>query len=127
MQRVLRNRVERLKLQLQAIESRNVLRRPMSLVDDRRQRCDELAERASRAIRLKCERLNQKMAMLAGTLHALSPLKVLSRGYSLTTAEDESVVASIKQVAPGIEIRTQVGDGLIWSTVSDTKPSGLNN
>ncbi len=127
MQRVLRNRVERLKLQLQAIESRNVFRRPMSLVDDRRQRCDEYVERASRAIRLKCERLNQKMAMLAGTLHALSPLKVLSRGYSLTTSDDESVVASIKQVAPGIEIRTQVADGLIWSTVSDTTPSDLNN
>ncbi len=126
MQRVLRDRVDRLRLQLQAIESRNVLRRPMSLVDERRQKCDELSERAERAIRLKVERLGQKIATIAGTLDALSPLKVLSRGYSLTMMDDASVISAVDQVSPGIEIQTQIADGTIWSTVTDVQVAVAN-
>lgn len=123
LQRVLHDRVERLRLKLQAIESRNVLRRPMSIVDERRQKCDDLAERAERAIRLQTERLGQKVATLAGTLDALSPLKVLSRGYSLTMMDDESLITSVNDVVSGTEIQARVADGIIWSTVTDVSKS----
>ncbi|MFN9975091.1 MAG: exodeoxyribonuclease VII large subunit, partial [Phycisphaerae bacterium] len=41
MERVLRNRIDRARLRLQGLESRALLRRPMTLVDERRQRCDD--------------------------------------------------------------------------------------
>lgn len=47
---------------------------------------------------------------LVGKLEALSPLKVLTRGYSITFL-GEKTIASVKEVADGDEIRTQVSDG----------------
>ena len=57
---------------------------------------------------------------LVGKLEALSPLKVLTRGYSITFL-GEKTIASVKEVADGDEIRTQVSDGTIVSTVTKTE------
>ena len=121
MQAATKRRVEQLRFALDSLGSRSVMKRPVTLVDERRQRCDDLAERASRAIRVLLERKQQRVATLAGTLDALSPLKVLSRGYSLTFAEDGTLVRSVNDVSPGIEITTRTPDGTVWSTVTDVK------
>ena len=121
MYRVLTGRVERLKLTLQAIEARNVFQRPMTLIDERRQRCDDLAAAAERSIRLKTERQNQRLATTAAALDALSPMKVLARGYSLTTTADGVLVRSIADVAEGAEIETRLPDGFIRSEVTEPR------
>lgn len=121
MQAATKRRVEQLRFALDSLGSRSVMKRPVTLVDERRQRCDDLAERASRAIHVLLERKQQRVATLAGTLDALSPLKVLSRGYSLTFAEDGTLVRSVNDVSPGIEITTRTPDGTVWSTVTDVK------
>ncbi len=117
MQRHLAGQVERYRLKLQAIESRSVFRRPLTLIDERRQRCDEIADRLQRAIRLQHERLQQKLASVSAALDALSPLKVLARGYTLTTAHDGRLVRSVREIAAGDEISTRVADGTLVSTV----------
>lgn len=115
--RVLTGRVERLRLTLEAVAARNVFQRPMTLIDERRQQCDDLAARAERAIRLQTERLQQKLAASAAALDALSPLKVLHRGYALTTTADGELVRSIRAVTKGAELQTRVSDGIVRSTV----------
>ncbi|MFO0425700.1 MAG: exodeoxyribonuclease VII large subunit [Planctomyces sp.] len=117
MERVLRNRIDRARLRLQGLESRALLRRPMTLVDERRQRCDDLADRAVRSVNLRLERLRQQLSSTAAALDALSPLRVLSRGYSLTMRADRSVVSSIADVRPGDRLRTRLQDGVLESTV----------
>jgi exodeoxyribonuclease VII large subunit len=109
-------------MRLEALESRSVLQRPMTLVDERRQLCDELADQMQRAIRLQHERLQRTVQATAGTLDALSPLKVLSRGYSLTTTSEGSVVRSVSDVSSGDAIRTRTSDGTIQSVVSEIVP-----
>lgn len=121
MYRVLSNRIERLKLQLENAESRAVFRRPMTLVDERRQRCDDLASASERAVQLQVERLRQRLSTTAAALEALSPLKVLSRGYSLTTSSDGQLISGIEDVATGDKIRTQLSDGFISSTVTSAE------
>ncbi len=116
MYRVLTGRVERLKLTLQAIEARSVFQRPMTLVDERRQRCDDLAARAERSIRLTVERLNQKLATTAAALDALSPMKVLARGYSLTMDAKGNLIRSTSDVTAGVQLQTRLPDGVIHST-----------
>lgn len=113
----LRNRIQRLQLQLDGWATRSVFLRPMSLVDERRRMCDELAAKAERAVRLKTERLQQRLASTAASLDALSPLKVLSRGYSLTTSQ-ENLVRSITDVKVGTALQTRVADGVIHSQVT---------
>ncbi len=121
MHRALAGRVERMQLTLKAIAGRNIFQRPMTLIDERRQRCDELGIAAERAIQLKTERLGQKLAATAASLDALSPLKVLARGYSLTTNGDGTVVRSVNDAVVGQDLQTRVQDGVVYSTVQRTE------
>ncbi|MEQ9408965.1 MAG: exodeoxyribonuclease VII large subunit [Fuerstiella sp.] len=127
MARIMTGRVERARLTLEAIQARNIFQRPMTLVDERRQQCDELAVRAERAMRLRTERTQQRLTALAASLDALSPLKVLSRGYSLTTQKDGALVRSVADVTAGDELLTRVADGLIRSTTVKVSPDTVDS
>ena len=114
---IMTGRLERLAHQLDAIESRNVFRRPMTMIDERRQRCDDVAGRADRAVRLQIERIQQRLAATTASLDALSPLSVLARGYSLTTTADGTLVNSVRKAEDGAQIQVRVSDGVIMATV----------
>lgn len=115
--RVLRGGVERMRLQLQALEARSVLQRPMTLVDQRRMTCDELGQRVITAMKLFIERRQQSVARTAASLHALSPLQVLSRGFSLTQTADGSVLRDASQVSAGDLLVTRLASGVVSSAV----------
>lgn len=120
MYRAVKDRVDRLRTTLEAVESRRVMQSPRAFIDERRQRFDDLGERATRAIRQRLQSEAQRVQALAGQLDALSPLKVLSRGYSLTRVGDR-LVGSSDDVQPGQELETRTADGTIFSTVHGTK------
>ncbi|MCA9083363.1 MAG: exodeoxyribonuclease VII large subunit [Planctomycetaceae bacterium] len=118
MQRAVQHRIDRLRLRLERLEAHSVLRRPMSIVDNRRQHCDELAERAERAIRRRVEQLQQKLATVAASLEALSPLQVLTRGYSITMTEDGTPLTESSRVIVGQNLVTRLANGTIRSNVT---------
>ncbi len=60
---------------------------PKDRLRDQMQRVDELFVRLERAIRLKWERRKASLEQLMAKLDALSPLKVLERGFSIVMAE----------------------------------------
>ena len=115
-------KVDRFRLKLTALESRPVLQRPENLLLQRRQDCDLLADRLHRALQLQLERRRHQLAALAASMQALSPLKVLSRGYSLTLDARGKVVQSPNDVAPGDRLLTRVRDGQIHSIVIQPPP-----
>ena len=55
------------------------------------------------------ERLNT----LAAALDAMSPLKVLGRGYSIAQRKDGKVVTSVKDVALGEKLKLTLTDGVL--------------
>ncbi|WP_058303723.1 exodeoxyribonuclease VII large subunit [Gorillibacterium timonense] len=58
-------------------------------------------------------------------LDALSPLKVMARGYSLVYEEGEKkLVRSVKQVQPGDLLRVRLGDGKLAASVWAIEPNG---
>jgi exodeoxyribonuclease VII large subunit len=80
-----------------------------------------LEQRLVRAIGQKMEKQRQLLVRYAAQMDALSPLKVMQRGYSLVYRwHDEQLLTSKKQVAPGDLIRVQMSDGSlkcqIWAT-----------
>jgi exodeoxyribonuclease VII large subunit len=117
MRQVLRNRLEQMRLRLSAIEARSVIQRPATVVDQRRMECDDLANQSLTAIRLMLERRRQDLAAIAASLHAMSPLQVLSRGYSLTQKQDGTLIRSAEAVTAGEPLITRVATGVIHSTV----------
>ena len=70
---------------------------------------------------------NHKQKFIAATakLDAMSPLKVLTRGYSMAQNEEGTVVRSVKQVQVGEPIWVSLGDGILTTTVTDIKENAL--
>ncbi|PWL79625.1 MAG: exodeoxyribonuclease VII large subunit [Coriobacteriia bacterium] len=66
-----------------------------------------------------CDGFGRDIALCATKLDALSPLKTLSRGYSITYAADgHSIVDSVQHVNDGDHIQVQVQDGRLACTVN---------
>jgi exodeoxyribonuclease VII large subunit len=121
MEEPIRRRIAFNREQLRHLANRPVLARPYQAVQDRWRRLDDLDNRARRAIRNRLSENENKLRRLAAGLSALSPLAVLSRGYSVTQrVDDSSVVKTVGQVAVGDQIQTLVGDGKITSVVTST-------
>jgi exodeoxyribonuclease VII large subunit len=122
----LRNRAQYLRSRLEALASRRVLRRPHQLVTDLEQRLDELGQRSERAMRRQLEVSQARIEKAAAQLESLSPLGVLSRGYSLTQRQrDGALVRSTSRVQPGELIVTRLAEGEITSRVesADSNPA----
>lgn len=104
---------------VEQLATRPVLRRPLQRVRDLEQRLDDLSDRLGRAVRLRVDRAEAALAALSGRLESLSPLNVLSRGYSLTFTPEGRLVRSARDVRPGDELVTRVANGTIVSRVVD--------
>jgi exodeoxyribonuclease VII large subunit len=86
---------------------------PKDKLREQSQRCDELFLRLERAIKVRLDRRRAGVEQLAGKLDALSPLRVLERGYSIVkdSAADGAVIKSAGQVQPGQELQIRFYDG----------------
>ncbi|WHY84580.1 exodeoxyribonuclease VII large subunit [Neobacillus novalis] len=61
------------------------------------------------------------------TLQALSPLKIMERGYSLAYTEDYSLVKTVKQVKVNERVQIQLSDGSLYCNVENIKESGKSD
>ena len=66
-------------------------------------------------------RERQRTARLAAALDALSPLKVLGRGYSIAMDEEGRVLSSIQSVEPGDPFELRMEDGKLKCRVEERK------
>jgi len=78
--------------------------------------------RLKSAIRQKLAKCVSDFERQMAVLDSLSPLKVLTRGYSVTVrADDARVVRSIGDISPGTAILTELGDGRVRSVAESTE------
>ena len=68
---------------------------------------------------LKLEKYKSKSSNLISKLDALSPLKTLSRGYSVVENENHKVIKSKNDVEVGNNISITFSDGKINATVKE--------
>jgi len=95
---------------------------PQALVERHVQRLGHLRGQLTGATVRAIERAMDQYVGLVGRLQALSPLAVLSRGYSITFDAQGRIVRRAAAVAPGDTLRTQVHEGAILSRVERTLP-----
>jgi exodeoxyribonuclease VII large subunit len=110
----------RLQFARQAVDhyaARPALRKPLQRLRDLEQRVDETAERLQRAASQRIRKSNEKVASLAARLESLSPLNILSRGYSLTRTPDGKLLRDVADVQPGDVIVTRIANGEVTSRV----------
>ena len=86
----------------------------------RQERLDELAMRLPRATERLVRRARERTALTASKLDALSPLRVLARGYSITfRASDGAPLLTPAAAPPGTLLRTRLADGELSSRVEE--------
>lgn len=86
---------------------------PKDKLREQAQRCDELYLRLERAMKTRIERSRAGMERICGQLDALSPLRVLERGYSIVrdVTKEQMVIRSASQVRTGQKLKVIFHDG----------------
>jgi exodeoxyribonuclease VII large subunit len=79
--------------------------------------------RLAEATRRRMGDEHRELSGLAGRLDAMSPLKVLSRGYAIATrTKDGHAVRDAREVSPGEKVHVRVGSGSFDAEVTDVEP-----
>lgn len=110
--------LDRDRKELRRLEQSRVLRNPVAVVDDQRMRLDSAQRRLAMALERTLRRGRVELAGLAGRVDAMSPLKVLSRGYAIAKAEGRAVT-TVEQVQPGQAMDVLVADGVYHCRVEE--------
>lgn len=106
------------KMRLEHLAQHRFLQKPELLWQDRQQLLDDKSQRLLQALGQQLQQKEQRLAARAEQLEALSPLKVLSRGYALCETEAGAVVRNPGQVAVGDRISVILEQGRIWGSVT---------
>ncbi len=119
----LRSRAQEARRRLEGIESRPAMKKPFDRVHHLSQQLDQWQTRCGRAMKVLLERTRQRAAALSSHLESLSPLGVLTRGYSVTTlAADGQPIFDAQQLQVGENIHTRVAHGSLISRVEKIEP-----
>lgn len=103
---------------LSALLSRPVLSRPLELIYERQQNIDSILRLLNSSGKNQFEMFKNRLSLGLSRLEALSPLKVLARGYSVSSLlPSKLVIKSIKDVKAGDSLQTRLKDGLIISNI----------
>lgn len=106
---------------LEGMAQKRALTDPTAVIADKGMQLDHLQHRLAAAMRAVTDREGGRFAALASALDALSPLRVLGRGYALAQTESGEVLRSAAQTAPGARIRVRLARGQLVCDVAETK------
>ncbi len=117
----LQGMVERGWERLAALASRYVFRRPEAALRERTQRLDDVMLRTQTLMGHRLSLLRETTLGAGRRLEALSPLRVLERGYSVMMGPDGRVVRAADDVSTGDKITTRLHKGTVLSEILSTR------
>ncbi len=115
------NLLDRQEKRLTELGKKRVLSDPMAFLQDRRLQLDYVQQKLAAAARDQIESDVRRFTRLTAALDALSPLKVLGRGYAMAQGSDGAILRDSAQVAPGDTIRVQLARGSLHCTVDSAE------
>ena len=119
MAQAMRKQMTQRRAALENLAGRRVLQSPAAYFDLRRVELDYTRSRLTAAGERWLAARRHDFARCAAALDAMSPLKVLARGYAVATDADGAVLRSAAQTQPGDTIRVQLQDGALHCTVNN--------
>ena len=106
---------------LKALSDSPALRSPTAYLEQRRQAVLLSKNRLLSVYTQNVENKRRRFVEQTAKLDAMSPLKVLTRGYAMAQKKDGTVLRSVSQVEIADEIAITVGDGRVSAMVTDVK------
>ena len=94
---------------------------PTGYIQQREKNLELLKNRLTAAQNKNIQLNNQRYIAAVSKLDAMSPLKVLTRGYSMAQTEQGSLLRSVSQVELGERISISLADGTLSATVMEKK------
>ncbi len=114
----MRKKLLSLNERLESYKNKRVMTDPTAHIDNRRIELDHVRDRLAAVEDRKLSRCRQSFVALTAALDAMSPLRVLSRGYAIAEKEDGSTVKSVDMLSPGDGFCLQLWDGKAQCRVS---------
>ena len=106
---------------LDGLKSKRVLQSPMNYLQDRRMLLDYQQKQLAACTRQQLDKKKQRFIRLTAALDAMSPLKVLSRGYSMTRDQNGHVLRDAGAVQAGSQITVTLQTGEVDAVVQTTR------
>lgn len=118
LKRVLVGRIQQERQTLERLMKSPSLRHPMDKVNQKKMDLEILKKNLEHGIKRKIESSNAALSLLCGKLDMLSPLMVLSRGYSITRDMKEQIIKSVRELHEGDELEIILSDGTVRCTTN---------
>ena len=112
-------RLEQLRQRLKALADKRVMTDPTAPVQDKRMLLEHLRKELSHSAMNRLAGPRRRTAELAASLDALSPLKVLGRGFALVTSPDGGILRRAQDVPVGSEITARLREGALRCRVEE--------
>lgn len=109
------------KRHLSVLAQSNTLKSPTAYLDRQRESLGNIMGKLSATQANYIAIRKQRFIGLTSKLDAMSPLKVMSRGYSLVKTSDGTLLRSVKQTALGDHLDISISDGALSVKVIDVK------
>ena len=106
---------------LNVLSQSPALRSPTGYIEQRSKSLELLKNRMISAQNQTISQKNARYIAAVSKLDAMSPLKVLTRGYSMAQTERGEVLRSVRQVELGERITVSLSDGKLSATVMGKK------
>ena len=126
--RLLEAMTKQLKLSRQALASlsgKRVLQSPENYLQDKRMQLDYLHQQLIASSQRQVAEKKQRFIHLTASLEAMSPLKVLARGYSVVRAEDGALIRDASALHTGERIRVQMQKGSLTACVEQVEEESI--
>ena len=104
---------------LNILRSSSALQSPTQYVSQRRDALSLVNTRMLSAQQYTVSLKRQRFVSLTAKLDAMSPLKVLSRGYAMAQSIDGNVIRSVRQVAVNETATILLSDGKLSATINE--------
>ena len=122
----MRKQLNALRERWKHLKSARVLSAPTAQFDNRRMELDRMRERLLAAEERNLSQRKERFVKLTAALDAMSPLRVLARGYAIAADGDDRSVRSVEELSVGQTLRVHFFDGSAECTVEDLQRSKEN-
>ncbi|MBR5223004.1 MAG: exodeoxyribonuclease VII large subunit [Clostridia bacterium] len=106
------------KAKFQSVCEKSIFAKPEKLIQQREEQLDYLTEKLVMVFATTLKNQQSRLSNAASKLDALSPLKVLARGYSIAEI-DNKPITSINDAEKGDKLTLKLNDGKLVCTVDD--------
>lgn len=114
------DRLAALRERLAALGQKRVLRDPMAFLADKRLLLDYTQKSLASLAERQVAQRRQRFAALCAALDAMSPLRVLARGYAVVRTADGTVLRRAGEVSTGDTVGVTLSEGRLVCTVNET-------